>query len=525
MAYTTSTYRSRNSAPIPCASSPALLTCSLLLLGLTRPGMATADEFPPYPEDPLSTRALVSTTSSRAVTDRITGDPCGNPHPPSAPWILVDVIDQALCHNPQTRQIWASARVQAAQLGVAEAAYLPSLNVTTALSRSQNSSGTSLQNPVQSFGTGGGSFSSSSSGAEQTRFTSTISMNYLLFDFGGRAAKLENAREALRAANWTQAATLQNVLFSAVQAYYQLFAARASQEAAEAQERSNLEALKAAALRYEVGSVALADKLQAQTALAQAQVNRQKAAGDASIALGTLANVMGLIPEAGLRIDAPALDGPDGTRDRDVQTLIEQAKASRPDLAAAEAQIQAAQAGVRTARAASLPSLSLVGNYSYTDSSSSAFSNLQSWSVGLQVSVPLFTGFANTYQIRGAEQQVEVQQANRDRLDQSVALEVWRAYYNLNTARETLHSTENLLASATQSEKVALGRYQAGAGNIIEVLNAEATLANARFQRVQSQYNWRIGKAQLAQALGRLDAAEAVATGSRRDAKTPWSDP
>jgi outer membrane protein TolC len=53
-----------------------------------------------------------------------------------------------------------------------------------------------------------------------------------------------------------------------------------------------------------------------------------------------------------------------------------------------------------------------------------------------------------------------------------------------------------------------MGRYKAGAGNIIDLLNAQASLANARFQRVQSQYNWSIAKAQLAQAIGRLDLAE-----------------
>ena len=106
---------------------------------------------------------------------------------------------------------------------------------------------------------------------------------------------------------------------------------------------------------------------------------------------------------------------------------------------------------------------------------------------------------------------MEAQAANRDRLEQSIAEEVWRAYYTLAATRENLQNTQELLDSATQAEAVALGRYQEGVGNIVELLNAEANLANARNQHVQAHYNWRIGKAQLAQALGRLDMDDVAA--------------
>jgi len=52
---------------------------------------------------------------------------------------------------------------------------------------------------------------------------------------------------------------------------------------------------------------------------------------------------------------------------------------------------------------------------------------------------------------------------------------------------------------------VAMGRYKAGAGNIIDLLNAQSSHANARLQLIQAQYTWLTQKAQLAQALGRLD--------------------
>ena len=474
---------------------------ALVCLWMAAASGVTAGDWIEYPEDPLGTHESVSATPGRAAT-QADADPCLILRQKSKQWSLIDVIEQALCHNPQTRQAWANARQQASQLGMAESAYLPSFNFSLPISRSQNTAGGGIGSsvPVQ----GSGDFR-----LENTRVAPTLSLNYLLLDFGGRAAKVEAARQALEAANWTHAATLQTVLFGAIQAYYQLFAANASLEAAGATEKSTRKAFEAASYRYEIGAAALGDKLQAQTTHAQARVNQRTAAGNAQAALGTVANAMGLEPHVGFEFEPPTLTGPVPERERDVQELIELAKLSRPDLAAAEAQVKASEANILQAKSGSLPTLSLVGNF--TQFNTLGVSTIQSWAVGVQVTLPLFTGFNNTYQIRSAEEQVEVQAANRDKLEQSIAQQVWSSYYTLDATRENLKNTQDLLDSALQAEKVALGRYEEGVGNIVELLNAEANLANARYQHIQAHYNWRIGKAHLAQALGRLDLGDVAA--------------
>ncbi|MDD5035347.1 MAG: TolC family protein [Methylococcaceae bacterium] len=446
-------------------------------------------------EDPFDTIGGVGTSSAKPKPYPGEADPCLAQRKPDAPWSLLEIIDQALCHNPQTRKAWANARLQAAQVGSAEAAYLPSLTVSGSGTRSLNSAssvGTNLVSPIQ------------------TRFTPSIAFNYLLFDFGGRSAKLENARQALNVANWTHSASLQSTMFAAIQAYYQLFAAQSSVEAARETEVSTAKALEAARFRYQVGAAALADSLQAQTAHSQAKLSLRQAEGLARNALGTLANTMGLMPDARLQVAPPKFVEPDADREEDVRKLIEDARSARPDLAAAEAQIRADLANVQSARSAGQPTLSLVGSTGFNVSD--VFRDSHNWSVGVQLNIPLFTGFSNTYQIRAAEEQVAVDEAARDLLEQSVGLAVWSSLSDLNTAKETVNNSEDLFASASQNEKVAFGRYQAGAGNIIDLLNAQASLASARYQRIQSRFNWSIARAKLAQAMGRLglDAAREI---------------
>ena len=123
----------------------------------------------------------------------------------------------------------------------------------------------------------------------------------------------------------------------------------------------------------------------------------------------------------------------------------------------------------------------------------------------MTLNVPIFSGFETTYRVRSAAAQADVKAAQRDRIRSQVALDVWRAYQSLNTATQSLKTTADLVASAEQSERVALGRYKAGVGTVLELLVAQSALANARLQRIQAALDWHVYRATLAQAMGALD--------------------
>ena len=171
----------------------------------------------------------------------------------------------------------------------------------------------------------------------------------------------------LSAAASTLDATVQNVFFSALQAYYNTQAARAAVVAAQESENASRESLTAAEVRYRVGTGTPADRLQAQTAWSQATLNRIKAEGIVKIAYGTLANVMGLDANQPLLLANIPESTPGASFERDVEALIADARQKRPDLKAAEAQVKAAQSSIDTARASGLPTLSLGAGPSWAD--------------------------------------------------------------------------------------------------------------------------------------------------------------
>ena len=411
-------------------------------------------------------------------------EPCSTTHPVGA-LALADVVERALCNNPQTREAWANARFQAAQVGIGRSAYLPTVNANGNLSL----------NNLETSGAGGSS--------TYNQQNASISLGYVLYDFGLRDANLEIAQQVLAAANSTQDATLQSVFLAAVQGYYQLFGTQAAVEAAIETEKSTQESLNAATARYNAGVGTPADKLLAQTAYSQAVLTKVRAEGELKNARGILANTMGLDANTKLELALPSLSTPPEHFEDDVTRLIEDARTHRPDLVAAEAQIKAAQANVESAKAAGKPTVSLSTSLGFADSSIT--NSARNAALGVQVSIPIFTGYQNTYLIRAAREQVAVQQAQREKLSLQIALDVWQAYQSLVTGTQTVRSSEDLLVSAIQSEKVALGRYKAGVGNILDTLVAQSALANARQQRILALYNWQISKATLAQSMGQLD--------------------
>ena len=432
--------------------------------------------------DPFDTDALVPPRLATYGASTNGAAPCSALQS-AAPLVLLEAVDLALCNNPQTREVWANARAQAAQVGVAQAAYLPGLSGSVSASRNWTDAA-GRNSPYDQKGAG-------------------LTLSYLLYDFGARDATLENARQLLAAASATQDSTVQAVFLAAVQAFYQAQASVTALAAAEESERASKESFSAAEARHKVGAATPADKLQAQTAWSQATLNRITAEGSLKNAQGALANVIGQDAQRPLSLAAAAQVTPGEAFERDVNALVDEARRRRPDLLAAEAQVRAAAANLDAVRAAGRPTISLVAGSNLLKVDDSP--NTQTSTLGVTLNIPFFSGFAPTYRVRAAEAQVDARGAQRDRIRLQVALDVWNAYQNLHTATQALRTSSDLLNSATQSEQVALGRYKAGVGSILDVLNAQSALASARQQRVQAALNWNVSRATLAQSMGGLD--------------------
>ena len=250
---------------------------------------------------------------------------------------LSEVVDVALRNNPQTALSWSQARTAAFQYGSARGTYFPAIDASASLGRSQTTTTTGF--------------------VERTAFTPQVSLSYLLLDFGGRSGTIGAARENTIAVDLDYNATLQNVVLQSENAYFAYIASRAL---VHAQLQTVAEAdtnLIAAQVRHNSGVATIADVLQAQTVLSQAQLDLETDSGAVRTNHGNLATAMGLRADAMFEVEMPSDTMSIGSASASADSLIVSALDSRPDLAAARVNILQAQQEVRVARSNEFPAI------------------------------------------------------------------------------------------------------------------------------------------------------------------------
>jgi outer membrane protein len=244
--------------------------------------------------------------------------------------------------------------------------------------------------------------------------------------------------------------------------------------------------------------------LQAKTQRSQAQLALQQAEGNVAIIRGALATSLGV--PANLPVDVADLPEKIDVQPMSeaVDSLIQRAEAQRPDLARARAQALAAASHADSIRSRGLPKLVVnanAGRSYYLDNPFAHGNNVGAF-VGLQF--PVFNGFKDTSDLIQARELARAAQADAESIEQQVILQVWQSYQAVKTAEKRVGSAQDLLASARQSAEVAEGRYKAGVGSILDLLTAQAALANARAQQVQARADWLLSLAGLAHDTGAL---------------------
>ncbi len=252
--------------------------------------------------------------------------------------------------------------------------------------------------------------------------------------------------------------------------------------------------------RFDVGIVPHSDVYQAQTQLASAQSDdltlvRQRAQLEHAIAVlvGKAPADFALAP-AQWNVTVP--DVPVGVP----STLLER----RPDIAASERAVAAANAQIGIVRAAYFPQIGLTASYG---PSASAIGDLfkassVAWALGLSATETIFNGGANRAAVQGADAAREQAVA---RYRQTV-LDAFADVEDQLAATRVLAQQQDLQRQASEAadkvEEQVLNRYKAGQVSYSEVVQAQVTALNARRALVQTQGNRQTTAVALIQSLG-----------------------
>jgi outer membrane protein len=421
------------------------------------------------------------------------------PLPPSAITLAI-AVDVALCRNPATRTAWANAHLQAAALGAAESAWLPTITGSDAETRNWGPHVDVLGNVDTE---------------PQNSNDAALQLSWTLYDFGARTGRIRSARYLLDAAAATTTFAVQQTAFNVVQDFYNVVAGNQSVAAAKITQDTAAGSLDIARALHEGGVATLADVLQAETAYDQTVLAFAQTEQSAEGQRGALAIAIGVPADQPLKLDAEPVPAEVPALTARLPELMNEAARQRPDLASARSQVDAAVANVSVARALGWPAITLAGGRNRIDTSGACGTilspcvPLQNYSqIGVTVTLPIFTGFNTSYNIRQAQAQLQVQQQNAEQVRLQVTLDVWNGYYALDSANKQLTASAVLLKTAQTDLEVTEGQYKAGVAAFINVLSAQSALASARLSRIQAELSWEVARAQLGLALGRLSGSD-----------------
>ncbi len=396
---------------------------------------------------------------------------------------LPECVHVALEHNPQTAAAWQAARAAAASVGRVRAEYLPAVGFGAGAERGDEAE---LDGKVDM--------------GIQNRYQGVFGARWLLFDGGGREARVEGAEADLLAANFRHSAVLQDLVLSVEENYYNLLAARSFKEVATEAVRLREYQLELAQARHRVGVVAKSDVLKAETEKADADLALVRAQNAVHIAKGQLARTMGLNANAEFEVaDVP--EESYGHALEDVDVLLAEAARNRPELKTALAEVQAEHAAVRLAQSRYWPALGLDTSFGWLGRH--LLPDQRQWSFGAVADLPLFTGFDRPYQVQGAEADLARAMADRQDALRGIELEVWTAYWQVIEASQAVEAARRLVASAEESARVAEGEYKNGTGAIVALIVAQTASTAARNGLIQSRLDWHRAMARFERAVGR----------------------
>jgi len=433
------------------------------------------------------------------------------------PYTLPELIDIAQSNNPMTRNAWNDARNAALAAGIAESTFLPlvSAGIVQGWQKFHNefsALGAKVTNDV----TGQGNIE-------------VLSVQWLLFDFGERAALVDVAKQGSVISNIAFTFAHQQVIYNVSLAFYANAAARARLTTTMKSLRDAEDVQAAAEDRYKRGVGTVVEVAQTKQATAEAQLERVQAEGAAQNSYLALISAMGISPMTRLTVAdisrrrlPPSLTAP-------IESLVSEALARRPDVLTGYATVQASLAGLRAAQAEFLPKVfasgtgtRLAGSLNVTaipgidqqlpivnlpGNQLGVTTHQQGGTALVGATMPLYDGGSRAALLEQARDRVDKAQTTLEQIRNEAARQIVVARNTLKTSLSAYSAATALSAAAQTTFSAALTVYRNGVGSITDVTLAERQLLVAKNAATDAYSTALSAAATLALAAGLLGSA------------------
>jgi len=299
-------------------------------------------------------------------------------------------------------------------------------------------------------------------------------------------------------------ATRQQVIYTAKQKYLEVLRAQrllvVNQEALDLSNRR----LEKAQAMLDVGSGVKSDVLRAQVEVGTNELNLISAANALRLAETDLKSFLRVPDEQAIELEDILETGEAAYT---LEGALADAMEMRPDVKATAYGVKAGKSAVWKERGLWVPSLSYSWRREY---SAESFPDRaldvwdeSSWRWGIGLSVNLFDGLSTFSSVRIAKAQLRSVEEDFNQVKRDAALEVKQTFYNVEEARQRVKVSSETVSLAEEELRLAEERYRLGGGTMLEQIDAQVVLSQARSSHVQALHDYLLSQAALVRAMGK----------------------
>jgi outer membrane protein len=424
---------------------------------------------------------------------------------------LLEAYELARQSDPQLSAAESQKNAQGEGVIQARSALLPQISADASYSKSDSKStgsrafGSVVQQP-------------SINKSESTDTSYGVSIRQSIYDHGDYARlKASKARAAGGEADYDAASDALMVRLAS--AYFDVLTGIETLASARAEERSVKRQLDQAEKRLEVGLAPITDAHEARARYDSARANTILQSNALDDGYEALAEITGQ-PLRNLRGLATTFK-PENADARSIEEWVKTALNSNPSLKSRELALEAAEKDVAAAQAAHYPNLS--ASASWRDNSSNGSNRIlqppptainpfdngsTGTTLGLQLNIPIFSGFATQSRVRQA---VNQRDATADQLEQqkrAITRQTRSAYRSLEAGKAEVEARRLAVVSAKAAYEAGEAGLEVGTRTIVDVLIAQQGLFQAQREFARSRHAFLVNELRLRQAAGILEVSD-----------------
>jgi len=291
-----------------------------------------------------------------------------------------------------------------------------------------------------------------------------------------------------------------SLIFDVKRAFYNLLLARQFVIIAEEAVDVTDSHYKTTRALYKEGRVSDYDVSRAKVQLVNNQTRLIKAKNNLKLAREELSLLLDTKLEENWKVEG---DFPREKREVSLQDALGKALSERSEIRQLMIQEKVGKVSIKLARAENRPNLDFLANYQYINPFYNREEWGETWNVILSLNFPLFSGLSDLGRVNQAKAGLEQVKILRNQVEERIKLEVRRAIFDMEEARERIEAQEENVELARKNLGIAEERYRQGLMSEIELRDAQLSLTQAETDYFQALYDYNVAGAFLDRAIGK----------------------